>query len=128
MKKLLKKIWFWLPYCHKSEENIELLKEVILSKKISQELIIHLQKLSINLILIFDHWLAWVIKTLISVPVKIQGAKTCWFKHWKAHDPFKKVAFKIYEEKLGARGKIILQNWSLLPSYVYKAILKAGKN
>ena len=30
----------------------------------------------------------------------MQGAKTYWFKYWKAHDLFKKVIFKVYSETL----------------------------
>ena len=30
----------------------------------------------------------------------MQGAKTYWFKYWKAHDLFKKAIFKVYSETL----------------------------
>ena len=66
----------------------------------------------------------------------MQGAKTYWFKYWKAHDLFKKVIFKVYSEtlktiffsdekmvkvtqlynshnKLVYAPQIILRNWSL---------------
>ena len=31
---------------------------------------------------------------------EIKGAKTYWFKHWKANDSFKKVAVKVYLENI----------------------------